>query len=212
MKHKTSKALFAYWDHVRADRQAPQRFEIDPSKISAILPYTFILERLDAETFRFRLAGTRMCDMFGSELRGTDFLDGWEIEDRLPLLRQFSVLTREATAAVIYMQVVACAEQGVECEVLLLPLKHTQGAIDRILGSFSPLEEPSWLGDLPITSKRLIANELVWPVRDPRAAMARVPADELAVTHARNARIVRVENRQFRVVDGGLSLPDCDKS
>ena len=98
MKHNTSKALFAYWDSVRGHRMAPQRFEIDPSKISAILPYTFILERRDAETFSFRLAGTRMCDVFGYELRGTNFLDGWETIDRLPLLRQFSTLTRQGTA------------------------------------------------------------------------------------------------------------------
>ncbi len=105
MKHKTSKALFAYWDAVRAGRAAPLRFEIDPSKISAILPYTFILERIDAENYRFRLAGTRMCEIFGHELRGTNFLDGWETIDRLPLLRQFSTMTRQASAGIVNIPV-----------------------------------------------------------------------------------------------------------
>ncbi len=107
MKHKTSSALFGYWDSVRGHRMAPQRFEIDPSKISALLPYTFILERRDAETFSFRLAGTRMCDIFGHELRGTNFLDGWETIDRLPLLRQFSSLTRQGTVGIVYIEMAA---------------------------------------------------------------------------------------------------------
>lgn len=211
MRHKTSKALFAYWDTVRGHRLAPQRFEIDPSKISAILPYTFILERRDAETFSFRLAGTRMCDIFGHELRGTNFLDGWETIDRLPLLRQFSALTRQGTAGIVYLEIAAVAEEGVECEVLLLPLRHTRDTIDRVLGTFTPLQSPGWLGEKPVVSKRVIANELVWPSRDPFGVIAR-PSEPPPLNPARAARIVRSERRQFRVFDGGLSGPDYDES
>jgi hypothetical protein len=212
MKHKTSRVLFSYWNDVRADRVAPQRFEIDPSRISAILPYTFILERRDAETYRFRLAGTRMCDIFGQELRGTNFLDGWMTIDRLPLLRQFSTLTRQGSVGIVHMEVAAIAEEAIEGEVLLLPLRHTRDSIDRVLGSFSPLQSPSWLGEKPIVSKRVLANELVWPSHDALATVSRVPDEEPATAEARTARIVRSERRQFRVFDGGLTRPTCDKT
>lgn len=212
MKHKTSRVLFSYWNEVRADRVAPQRFEIDPSRISAILPYTFILERRDAETFRFRLAGTRMCDIFGQELRGTNFLDGWMTIDRLPLLRQFSTLTRQGSVGVVHIEVAAIAEEAIGGEVLLLPLRHTRDAIDRVLGSFSPLQSPSWLGEKPIVSKRVLANELVWPTRDALATLSREPAEQPLSVPARAARIVRSERRQFRVFDGGLNRPNCDKT
>jgi hypothetical protein len=211
MRHNTSKALFAYWDSLRGNRLAPQRFEIDPSKISALLPYTFILERRDAETFNFRLAGTRMCDIFGHELRGTNFLDGWETIDRLPLLRQFSTLTRQGTAGIVYLEIAAVAEEAVECEVLLLPLKHTRDAIDRVLGTFTPLQSPTWLGEKPVVAKRVIANELVWPARDPFDAIA-CPTEPPALDPVRAARIVRSKRRQFRVFDGGLSGSDFDKT
>lgn len=211
MKHNTTRALFAYWDSVRGRRLAPKRFEIDPSKISALLPYTFILERRDAETFSFRLAGTRMCDFFGHELRGTNFLDGWDTIDRLPLLRQFSTLTRQGTAGIIYLDVAAVDEANVECEVLLLPLCHTRDTIDRVLGAFSPLQSPGWLGEKPIVSKHVITNELVWPSRDPLAASSR-PDEPPPLTPIHSTRIVRSDRRQFRVFDGGLlSRPDCDK-
>lgn len=211
MKHSISRALFAYWDSVRGHRLAPQRFEIDPSKISAILPHTFILERRDAETFSFRLAGTRVCDIFGHELRGTNFLDGWEVIDRLPLLRQFSTLTRHGTVGIVHLEIAAVDEVPIECEVLLLPLRHTRDAIERVLGTFSPLQSPSWVGEKPVVSKHVIANDLVWPSRDPLSGISR-PIEPPSIDPSRSARIVRSQRRQFQVFEGGLSNADPDKT
>jgi hypothetical protein len=206
MKHRTSKALFAYWDSVRAEQIAPQRFEIDPSRISAILPYTFILERIDSETLRYRLAGTRMCELFGSELRGTNFLDGWSVKDRMSLQRQVSVLSSQGAVLSLYVKLGAFENETVECEVLLLPLLHTTHTISRVLGALSPLSTPAWLTERPIRSKSILANELVWPGRDAHAVLARVPDDRPPdVMRERPARIVRSQRRQFRVVDGGRS-------
>jgi hypothetical protein len=214
MKHRTSRALFAYWDSVRAEQIAPQRFEIDPSRISALLPYTFILERIDSETLRYRLAGTRMCEIFGSELRGTNFLDGWTAKDRMSLLRQFSVLSSQGAVLNLYVKLGAFENETVECEVILLPLMHTTRTISRVLGALSPLSMPAWLTERPIRSKSILANELVWPGRDAHAAIARVPDDPAPdvraadVMRERPARIVRSQRRQFRVVDGGRSRSD----
>ena len=38
-------------------------------------------------TYRYRLAGTRLCEMFGLELRGRNLLDGWSEADRRALAR-----------------------------------------------------------------------------------------------------------------------------
>jgi hypothetical protein len=213
MRHKTSKVLFAYWDGVRRDRIAPRRFEIDPSRIGGILPHTFILERHDAEHFSYRLAGTRICEIFGRELRGTNFLDGWEPIDRLPLLRMLSTLTRQGSAGVVHMEVAAAAEVPVECEVLLLPLTHTRDTIDRVLGAFSTMETPSWLGYSPVTRKRVLANRLLWPDGDPLPAISRVPDPRVVdppIVTERASRIVRSEHRRFRVFDGGRTSSDND--
>jgi hypothetical protein len=218
MKHKTSRALFAYWDSVRAERIAPQRFEIDPSRISALLPYTFILEHIDSETLRYRLAGTRICEIFGTELRGTNFLDGWTLKDRVSLLRQVSVMSNQGAVLNLYVKLGAFDADTVECEVLLLPLMHSTRTISRVLGALSPLSTPAWLAERPIRSKAIIANELVWPSRDPRSTITRIPgerpSDDRApdVLRERPARIVRSQRRQFRVVDGGRSGSEYDKS
>ena len=75
MKQRTSHILFNYWNDVRGDRLAPRRFDIEPSRISKILAETFILERVDSHTYVFRLAGTKICEQFGIEFRGRNFLD-----------------------------------------------------------------------------------------------------------------------------------------
>ncbi|MEI9902070.1 MAG: PAS domain-containing protein [Hyphomicrobium sp.] len=163
MKHKTSDVLFAYWDKVRGNRGTPRRFEIDPGKIATILPSTFILERLDAETYRFRLAGTQVCDMFGSELRGTNFLAGWSPTDRGSLARHLAALSKQGAVETVHMEAAPVARPSTPFEVILLPLRHTGESIDRVLGAFSPLDPPQWLGELPLSTKRVISQELIWP-------------------------------------------------
>ena len=90
MKQKTQDILYSYWNEVRAGRLAPQRLDIEPSRIAAILSETFMLERVDARTYRYRLAGTRLCGLFGSELRGQNFLaDVIEASRDVPVIVDF---------------------------------------------------------------------------------------------------------------------------
>ncbi len=205
LKHKTSDVLFAYWDKVRGNRGTPRRFEIDPGKIATILPSTFILERLDAETYRFRLAGTQVCDMFGSELRGTNFLAGWSPTDRGSLARHLAALSKQGAVETVHMEAAPVARPSTPFEVILLPLRHTGESIDRVLGAFSPLDPPQWLGELPLSTKRVISQELIWPSGIETQRSSEQPADAVPVlTRADHARIVRSERRQFRVFEGGL--------
>jgi hypothetical protein len=81
MQQPTSRQLYAYWDRVRNGRVAPRRFEIEPAKIAALLPQTFIVENAGMLGYRFRLAGTKICEQFGRELRGADLLGLWDAKD-----------------------------------------------------------------------------------------------------------------------------------
>ncbi len=215
LKHKNSEVLFTYWDKVRGNRTTPRRFEIDPGKIAAILPSTFILERLDAENYRFRLAGTQVCDMFGSELRGTNFLAGWAPADRASLSRHLAALSKQGAVETIHMEAAPVARPSTPFEMILLPLRHTGENIDRVLGALSALEPPQWLGELPLTTKRIISQELIWPsgvqtgkLGEPKDVAAPIPV----IVPGDHARIVRSDHRQFRVFEGGLSRSDGEKA
>jgi hypothetical protein len=109
------------------------------------------------------------------------------------------------------LEIAAADEAPVECEVLLLPLCHTRDTIERVLGAFSPMSSPDWLGEKPVVSKRVIMNDVVWPSRDHYGAISR-PIEPPSLDPSRSARIVRSQRRQFQVFEGGLSNADPDKT
>jgi hypothetical protein len=219
MKQKTNQTLFNYWNKVRDQRLAPRRFEIEPSQIAAILPSTFILERIDSETFRFRLAGTAICDAFGQDFRDSNFLSGWSESDRISLERHLSVVTLHGGVGVLDIDVsnesdVAAARAGdgsyvvqarsLRFEVVLLPLLHTRDVVDRVLGAMTPTSTPDWLGHDVLSVRSLAQASIVWPDGVAPSVADSIMRQEPFAPHVRKARIVRSDRRQFRVYDGGL--------
>lgn len=207
MRHQTTQALYAYWNETRGDRVAPQRLEIQPARIGTLLPDTFILERCDARTFRFRLAGTRVCARFGMELRGLNFLDQWNAADRAMLEEHLAAIAETGRIGVFTGEALAGMTAPATFEIVILPLVHTGTAIDRFLCAITMLHEPRWLDSEPIRKIRLDAAEALWPRTSKlQQRLGAVPASQAPLpAHVRNARIVRHDRRQFRVYDGGLS-------
>lgn len=212
MKSKTSQVLYSYWNDVRQGRLAPRRFEIEPSSITPILPDTFILECLDSETFRFRLAGTRICEEFGKEFRGTNFLDGWIAEDRITLHRHLSTMTQQGSVGVVTFDVRDSEGPRHVFECLLLPLIHTRDTIDRFLGALTRLDVHEAVNDERIAPRRLRSSEVIWPDGRPHALLGPAHRQIPFMPHVRNARIVRSARRQFRVYDGGLGKSDPNET
>ncbi len=207
MKSKTTQTLYAYWNDVRQNRLAPRRFEIEPSRIAPILSETFILERLDDATYRFRIAGTRICDDFGSEFRGTNFLDGWTPDDRITLTRHLQTITRQGGVGMLTFDVKTPCDGLVTFECILLPLIHTRDSIDRLMGGLARLDDPPASSPDRLAVRRLGSAEVIWPDGRPYSLVARQNHQPPLLPHVRNARIVRIDRRQFRVYDGGLAKP-----
>ena len=63
-------SLKTYWDRLRAGRIAPYRAEIDPRQFESALENMFIIEKLAPDNMRIRLAGMKICEMMGMEVRG----------------------------------------------------------------------------------------------------------------------------------------------
>lgn len=208
MRQAVSQTLYAYWNEVRGQRLAPSRFEIDPSRIGGILPDTFILERVDTETSRFRLAGTRICEAFGVEFRGVNLLDVFSMDDRATLKRQISSIVRQGAVGVILLHAEAGSAFNARFEMLLMPLTHNSDVVDRFLGALTPLDQPSWLGATPIMRVRILACDLIWPDGRPHDIVCAMGRQSPFLPATRQARIVRSDRRQFRVYEGGLGRSD----
>jgi hypothetical protein len=203
MRQKTSQMLYAYWNEVRRGRLAPRRFDIEPARVAPILAETLILERVNAGSYPFRLAGTRICEQFGAEFRGTNFLDLWNKDDRVLLAQKLSLIADQGGAAVIDLEGRAGEGRTAKFEALLLPLYHAQPTVDRFLGSISCCRAPLWLGREPISEVVLERIEIVWPDGRPHTLIDRMDRQSPFLPAERRGRIVRLEQRQFRVFDGG---------
>jgi hypothetical protein len=202
MKHKTIQVLFAYWNEVRAGRIAPRRLEIEPSRIAGVLPETFMLERMDASTYHYRLAGTRLCEIFGAELRGLNFLDGWSHGDRVALERHFTSMHAQGAVALLTIEASADTAKRVQLEAILLPLMHSDG-MSRVIGTATTTASPHWLGHERLREKRIVRHELIWPDGRPHGVVERAGRQAPFLPEGQEARIVRDERRLFRVLDGG---------
>ena len=148
MKHPSNRELFAYWNERRGERLAPERADIEPSAIRQVLGDTFVLEVDGTAHHPFRLAGTRLCALFGRELKGESFVKLWERvrPDRDARTDRGgdggeSRRCGEVTGAT--------ADDGllpVNLELLLLPLCGQARAEARVLGRMAPMAAPYWLG------------------------------------------------------------------
>jgi hypothetical protein len=212
MTQRTVQTLFNYWDTVRGGRIAPRRLEIEPSRIAGILAETFMLERVNGGDWTFRLAGTRLCELFGYELRGTSFLGGWTQEDRLLLERQMAAVCSEGAVAHLAIEAGIDARHRIELEAVLLPLLHTGNTIGRVIGAMSPTLQPHWLDKGRLTSRRLLRHELVRLDSRREGTQPGSPRQTPFLPTLGGLRVVKSDRRQFRVLEGGLAGPKHHKS
>jgi hypothetical protein len=127
----------AYWTGLRKGSEVPFRSQIDPRGLENILSQTFILERIAPGIARFRLAGQKLNEMAGMEVRG------------MPLSAFFTPAARsQLSAALEHMfDAPAIVELSLatessrlrgpqEARMILLPLRSDLGEISRVLGVF----------------------------------------------------------------------------
>ncbi|HWM30982.1 MAG TPA: PAS domain-containing protein, partial [Methyloceanibacter sp.] len=139
MQQSATRELYAYWDRVRNGRMAPYRFEIDPTKIAALLPETFIAECEGRPGFRFRLAGTKICEQFCRELRGVDFLTLWTGKDRDTVASLIGKVLNDGAVAHGRFRATAHTGRKASFELVLLPLIHNGTTANRLLGAITAI-------------------------------------------------------------------------
>ncbi len=163
MKHAATRMLFSYWDALRGERAAPERGEIEPGEIRHVLADTFILELRDDQTCEFRLAGTRICALFGRELKGREFTDIWKEAARAEARRDVDVVTAETAGVVSGLRGETPGGDQLDLELLLLPLRHRGKTHSRVLGALSPAILPHWIGFNALTHVATTSTRVIWP-------------------------------------------------
>ncbi len=150
MKHAASRELYAYWEERRGKRSAPERTDIEPGAIRHVLSDAFILALDGGAGHPFRLAGTRVCALFGRELKGESFIGLWAAASQLIVSDLLAILNDERVGTVAGVAAQSADGEPIDLELLLLPLGASRPSLARTIGVLAPLKAPQWLGSSPI--------------------------------------------------------------
>lgn len=166
MRSKTTMELFRYWNAIRGDRSLPRRDQIAPADIRSLLPDLFILQRQADDTISFRLAGTRLCALFGGELRDRQFSFLWQEIEEVEITRIAERVMTRCAPTLISAHGETPAGEVLELELLLTPVASADGIHDRVLAALSPLSRPSWLHETPLGQLTASGISVLDPARD----------------------------------------------
>lgn len=163
MQKTSSRTLYDYWNTLRGARSAPDRRDIDPTRIRGALANTFILEVNDDRGFDFRLAGSHLCSAYCRELKGRSFSALWHSRDRDALETLIRAVTEDHAVALLTFQGTTEVKTVAAFETILLPVRHNGSTQTRLLGAMTALDTPYWLGVQPIIEQRITGLRLIWP-------------------------------------------------
>lgn len=184
MRHPKSKQLFTYWNQLRGHRPAPDRSEIEPNDIRKLLGDVFILQQDQGrQQLVYRLAGTRICNAYGRELKSESYLEHWNGQDNFDILCALSKLSTSYDPCLFSFYGVTAQERFVDFETLILPLQPVQDNQARMIGVTSSLQQPYWLGEEPIIAHKLRIVRHINPKNAPQFAQIFSPGN-LGIKHA----------------------------
>jgi hypothetical protein len=173
MQKQSTKTLYEYWNALRGSRSAPDRRDIDPTKIRGALANTFILELNDSQEFDFRLAGSHLCSAYARELKNRSFSRLWHPRDRDAMDTLVRAVTEDNAVALITFAAMTAVHTRMSVETILLPVRHNGSTQTRLLGAMTAIDEPYWFGVQPVVEQRISGLRLIWPDDNSLADMAR---------------------------------------
>ncbi len=157
MKDYIADEVLSYWESLRDGRLVPKRSEIDPRELRSSLNYTFILEADAPDNIRFRLAGSKLCDCMGMEMRGMPAYSMIELKGR-------NAFNSAIQTCLIRPQILSFRMHPI-ASMVLLPMTDEDNNISRILGCVTVdanhPEFPTRFSVLSMTQTRIIAAKSV---------------------------------------------------
>jgi len=157
MKHPSNREFFAYWNIKRGDARAPDRSEIEPHALRELLGDIFVLAYEDGGGYPFRVAGTRVCALFGRDVKNKSFSALFDPESRGEIEEIVSAVAEETLPAIAGITATSQDGERAHLELLLLPFQtraHTPISLTGLLAPFEGCQ--GVLSNLRVTSWRYL--------------------------------------------------------
>jgi hypothetical protein len=198
--HPGSRELFRYWESLRGERAAPERCELDLFAIRTHLPSLFIMERdSNRQAYKWRLAGTRICNLWREELTGKDVFGQWQAYERDLALRLLDGVVGSMQPCVMRYRLQTTFNTSIPVEMLCMPMRSYDGSAIHVLGSIMAFSDTHVSGHERIARIELLSARAIWTEPLPGDPLAARPGPSLARPFA-----------NFRVIEGGKSAGSPD--
>jgi hypothetical protein len=160
--HPGTRALYRYWETIRAENAAPNRNDLDLKQISTIVPNLMMLERDHMrQTYKWRVAGTNICLLYRRELTGADVLAGWDTFERETIRKLLDTVVTSLQPCLIRYRMTTM-DQVIGAEMLGLPLHARNGSRFHVFGGVFPFREIANLGYDGIKHMELSGARIIW--------------------------------------------------
>ncbi len=188
--HPSSRALFRWWETMRAESAAPHRALLDLKQVGELVPNLFIIERdRPRHGYRWRLAGTRICELYRRELTGSDVFSGWDNFERETVRRLLDGVAGRLQPAIMRLRLHTSLSQTIGAEWIALPLQPQNRTGIQVFGGLFPFRDISGLSYDAINLQEMASARVIWS--EP------LPGDSLMSGTS--------GFRPFQVIPGGLS-------
>jgi hypothetical protein len=193
--HPGSRQLFRHWEMLRAERACPTREEFDLASLKPLMADMIIIDRDHLRnSFRFRLAGTRVCSLFGRNVTGTSVVENWDNFEADVISRHLLTVVNQQQPAVVRMRLTTDRGQVVAAELVALPVQMRGSHRIQIIGALFPFRSAQSLGHSGISHTELVSARVIWTEHvlpeDNTESASRLPP-------------IRPGMRNFTLIDGG---------
>jgi hypothetical protein len=161
--HPGSRHLFSYWEQLRAERACPTREDFEFARVKNQMPDMIVIDRdFLRNSFKYRLAGSRVCAMFHRNLTATDVMAGWGRFEKDVITRHLNTVLNQKQPAVIRMRLTTDDNTVVAAEMIALPVMMRGSDRMQIIGGLFPFRAAHSLGHNAIVAQELVSARVIW--------------------------------------------------
>jgi hypothetical protein len=190
--HPGSRALFRFWEASRGEDAAVPRSRLDLRRIPDLVPFLAIVERdPKGRGLRWRLAGTKVCNLYRREVTGGSVLAHWDSFEADVVARFLGSVIDALQPCLLRFRILTDLNQTIGAELIGLPLEAAGGGAIQVFAGLFPFRDTVALAYRGIAGIELSGARGIWT--EP------LPGDRLV----RRLDADRQPFRPFEVIAGG---------